>query len=44
VAGLHYKLIMDTPEKLRKGELWALEDQDGEIIALSSRGDGGLSM
>lgn len=37
VAGLHYKLILDTPGKLRKGELWALEDQDGEIIARSSR-------
>ncbi len=37
VAGLHYKLILDTPRKLRKGELWALDDQDGEIIARSSR-------
>ena len=37
VAGLHSKLILDTPGKLRKGELWALEDQDGEIIARSSR-------
>jgi SAM-dependent methyltransferase len=37
VAGLHYKLILDTPMKLRNGELWALEDQDGEIIARSSR-------
>ncbi|MGA9586118.1 MAG: hypothetical protein WBQ95_12365 [Terracidiphilus sp.] len=37
VAGLHYKLISQTPEKLRKGELWTLEDQDGGIIARSSR-------
>lgn len=37
VAGLHSKLILDTPGKLRKGELWGLEDQDGEIIARSSR-------
>jgi SAM-dependent methyltransferase len=36
-AGLHYKLILDTPGKLRKGELWTLADQDGEIIARSSR-------
>jgi SAM-dependent methyltransferase len=26
-----------TPDKLRNGELWSLEDQDGEIIARSSR-------
>lgn len=36
VVGLHYKLIMDTPEKLRNGELWRLQDQDGELIARSS--------
>ena len=36
-AGLHYKLIMDTPRKLRDGELWTLDDQDGELIARSSR-------
>ncbi len=36
-AGLHAKLISDTVGKLRKGELWSLEDQDGEIIARSSR-------
>jgi SAM-dependent methyltransferase len=36
-AGLHSNLISQTPKKLRKGELWNLEDQDGEIIARSSR-------
>ena len=37
VAGLHYNLISKTPGKLRNGELFSLEDQDGEIIARSSR-------
>lgn len=37
VAGLHSKLIAQTVGKLRKGELWNLEDQDGEIVARSSR-------
>jgi 4-hydroxy-2,2'-bipyrrole-5-carbaldehyde O-methyltransferase len=37
VAGLHYKLISKTPGKLRNGELFSLDDQDGEIIARSSR-------
>jgi SAM-dependent methyltransferase len=37
VAGLHYKLISQTPERLRNGVLWGLEDQDGELIARSSR-------
>lgn len=36
-AGLHYKLIAETPDKLRNGDLFSLEDQDGEIIARSSR-------
>ena len=36
-AGLHSKLISQTVRKLRNGELWSLEDQDGEIIARSSR-------
>lgn len=36
-AGLHSKLISQTVTKLRNGELWNLEDQDGEIIARSSR-------
>jgi cyclopropane fatty-acyl-phospholipid synthase-like methyltransferase len=30
-------LISQTVRKLRNGELWNLEDQDGEIIARSSR-------
>ncbi|WP_158628772.1 SAM-dependent methyltransferase [Dyella choica] len=37
VAGLHHKLILNTLEKLKKGELWSLADQDGELIARSSR-------
>ena len=37
VAGLHAKLITQTPERLRTGSLWSLDDQDGEIIARSSR-------
>jgi SAM-dependent methyltransferase len=36
-AGLHHSLILGTPEKLKKGALWGLEDQDGELIARSSR-------
>ncbi len=37
VAGLHHKLIAATLPKLRNGELWTLDDQDGELIARSSR-------
>jgi 4-hydroxy-2,2'-bipyrrole-5-carbaldehyde O-methyltransferase len=37
VAGLHHKLIAATLPKLRRGELWSLADQDGELIARSSR-------
>ena len=37
VAGLHSKLITQTVKKLRNGKLWNLEDQDGEIVARSSR-------
>jgi len=36
-AGLHAKLISQTVRKLRNGEFWNLEDQDGEIVARSSR-------
>lgn len=36
-AGLHSNLISQTVRKLRAGELWNLEDQDGEIVARSSR-------
>jgi cyclopropane fatty-acyl-phospholipid synthase-like methyltransferase len=37
VAGLHHKLIKGTVPRLRAGELWSLADQDGELIARSSR-------
>lgn len=37
VAGLHSKLISHTVPKLRNGEFWNLDDQDGEIVARSSR-------
>ena len=36
-AGLHSNLISQTVRKLRNGELWSIEDQDGEIVARSSR-------
>jgi len=37
VAGLHHMLLSATLPKVRKGELWTLADQDGELIARSSR-------
>ena len=37
VAGLHHKLIAGTLPKIRRGELFTLADQDGELIARSSR-------
>jgi SAM-dependent methyltransferase len=37
VVHLHHKLITATISKLRAGELWNLTDQDGELIARSSR-------
>ena len=37
VAGLHHQLLLGTLPKLRSGELWTLADQDGELIARSSR-------
>lgn len=37
VVSLHHQLLFATPSKLRKGELWTLADQDGELIARSSR-------
>lgn len=37
VTRLHHKLIAATLSKLRSGELWSLADQDGELIARSSR-------
>ena len=37
VTSLHHKLILETPQKLKNGESWTLDDQDGEVIARSSR-------
>jgi len=37
VVELHHKLITGTIPKLRAGELWSLADQNGEMIARSSR-------
>jgi SAM-dependent methyltransferase len=37
IATLHHKLILHTPAKLKSGEKWALDDQDGEVVARSSR-------
>jgi SAM-dependent methyltransferase len=36
-TSLHHQLILETPQKLGKGERWTLDDQDGEVIARSSR-------
>ena len=36
-AGLHHSLILGTLDRLQKGDLWGLSDQDGELIARSSR-------
>jgi hypothetical protein len=37
VTSLHHQLILETPQKLRQGGRWTLDDQDGEVIARSSR-------
>jgi len=37
VVELHHKLITATIPRLRGGELWSLIDQNGELIARSSR-------
>ena len=37
VAGLHHKLIHAALPKIRTGQLFTLADQDGELIARSSR-------
>jgi ubiquinone/menaquinone biosynthesis C-methylase UbiE len=34
---LHYNLIFKTPEKIKDGLLWNLDEQYGEIVARSSR-------
>ena len=36
-ASLHHALLLDGPERLRRGEPWTLADQDGVLIARSSR-------
>lgn len=37
VVELHHAMIRGTIPKVRAGELWSLADQDGELIARSSR-------
>lgn len=37
VGSLHHRLIAETPDRIRKGELWQLNDQDGSLTARSSR-------
>lgn len=37
VAILHHNLILKTPAQLKSGKQWSMSDQDGEMIARSSR-------
>ncbi|MCT7325031.1 class I SAM-dependent methyltransferase [Ralstonia mojiangensis] len=37
VGTLHHRLIMETPEKICKGELWPLDNQNASLTARSSR-------
>lgn len=37
VATFHHRLILDTPRRLKKRELWTLGEHDGCLIARSSR-------
>ena len=37
ITTLHHKLILDTPKRLQTGNLWTLQDQEGDLIARSSR-------
>ena len=37
IAMLHHNLILRTPAKLMDGRKWTINDQDGEMIARSSR-------
>lgn len=37
VTGLHQKLLVEAPERLRRRRPFTLADQDGEVIARSSR-------
>lgn len=34
---LDHRLLTDTPRRMKRGEAWTLDDQDGTIIARSSR-------
>ena len=36
-ADLHHKLILDTPARLKEGRCWSFDEQDGALIARSSR-------
>lgn len=36
-AGLHHRLVWEAPQRLREGRRFRLADQDGEVIARSSR-------
>lgn len=37
IVDLHHMLLLDTLPRLRRGDLFALSDQDGTVIARSSR-------
>ncbi len=37
VGSLHHRLITETPEKIREGRLWQLDNQNGSLTARSSR-------
>lgn len=37
VATLHVKLLQETPQRLRDGRAFTLDDQDGKLVARSSR-------
>ncbi|MBI3268427.1 MAG: methyltransferase domain-containing protein [Planctomycetes bacterium] len=37
MATLHHRLLRETPERMRQGRPFALADQDGELVARSSR-------
>ncbi len=37
IVSLHHKLIVATPRRLQEGRLWELQDQEGRLIARSSR-------
>ena len=36
VTSLHHGLILETPQKLKRGERWTLDDQDGEVMLSAS--------